>query len=406
MNDRKLYIWGWWQGNNLGDNWIKKILNFFFPEACFIDTSVKRFEKDSFVICGGGGLFIYDVIDPWNDKQNKIKYGILGLGAEFPHETMNAVNVYKNAKFFYVRDRYSAECMHLGDIERSFDLTFALPLTWTELSEEKRNKVFFVWRDGNELLQNEKFRTYICPDENNDSYKKWYNTIKPFFSQIISDDFQTKDDNIEERMSDCGFVISGRYHGIVAAIQKGLPFIAIDICPKIRSLLKECGLEDYCIKISETDRIETLIRKALNNIDEIRKKEKEYTNLANATLLYQIASAKYEILKVLKPLRIIHYGSYWMKKNDVVNTMADDLADLCKLKKIDLRLYTKHPSRRISSNNDTPNGKQCILSKKSVLNDIRRYKADAIVLNSGGLYLDDETFEILKNTYLDLLTWS
>ena len=57
----KLYIWGWWQGNNLGDNWIKKTLATIFPEAIFIDTGVQEFEEDSFVVCGGGGLFIYDV---------------------------------------------------------------------------------------------------------------------------------------------------------------------------------------------------------------------------------------------------------------------------------------------------------------------------------------------------------
>ena len=42
----KLYIWGWWQGNNLGDNWIKKTLATIFPEAIFIDTGVQEFEED------------------------------------------------------------------------------------------------------------------------------------------------------------------------------------------------------------------------------------------------------------------------------------------------------------------------------------------------------------------------
>ena len=64
MNENGLYIWGWWQGNNLGDNWIKKILSRLFPMAQFIDTNVQKFKKNSFVICGGGGLFISDVVAP------------------------------------------------------------------------------------------------------------------------------------------------------------------------------------------------------------------------------------------------------------------------------------------------------------------------------------------------------
>ena len=392
----KLFIWGWWQGNNLGDNWIKKTLSRFFPEATFIDTRVQHFPNNSFVICGGGGLFIYDVISPWNNIQNKISYGMLGLGAEFLHESMEALKLYKKAKFFYVRDQHSLDCMHLDDVERSYDITFAMPLKWTDINGLNQGKVFFVWRDGHELLNNERFNQYIKTNKSEDAYTNWKKEIESQFSEICEDDFQTNKDDIEERLTDCGFVISGRYHGIVAAIQKGLPFIAIDICPKIRALIEECGLDEYCIKISEKDRIQFLINKAKNNIDEIREKEKHFTEIAHTTLIKQITNARLEIQKVLNPLKVIHYGSYWMKENDVVNTMADDLDDLCKLTKVDLRAYTKHPSARIDTCHDTPNGRQCILRKKSILKDIRKYNADAIILNSGGLYLDDVTFQELK----------
>lgn len=392
---KKLYIWGWWQGNNLGDNWIKKTLAHFFPEATFIDTSVRKFEKDSFIICGGGGLFIYDVISPWNNLPKNTNYGILGLGAEFEHESKDAVKVYEKAKFCYVRDKYSLECMHLGDIERSYDLTFALPLELC--TDSNTEKLFFVWRDGHELLDNEKFNAYIESKlDANYYYEKWKEIIDKNFNVVIEDDFQTREDNIEERISDCGFIISGRYHGIVAAIQRGVPFVAIDICPKIRALLKECGLEDYCIKISEIDKIEFLIQKAKKDKEQIREKECEYVRKANITLLQQMNNARLQVLKVIRPLNILHYGSYWMKKNDVVYTMADDLGNLCNLKKVDLRVYSKHPSRRIGLNKNTKNGKQCILDRAAVLKDVRSHNADAIILNSGGLYLDDEAYSELR----------
>ncbi len=389
---RRIYIWGWWQGNNLGDNWIKKTLHNCFPQAEFIDSSVQKFEKGSFVICGGGGLFIYDVINPWTNPQKDISYGILGMGAEFPHHSNKAVELAKAAKFFLARDQYSLDCMHL-DIPRSYDLTFANPLKRVDKLDDAKKQVFFVWRDGHELLSDEQFSKYI---ENGSSYDEWKEVIQKNFKIIVEDDFQTREDNIEDRISGSTFVVSGRYHGIVAAIQKGLPFVAIDICPKIRALLKECGLDKYCIKISQIDQLENLIEDACKNIDEIRSKEKEYRDKAYSVLLEQIEDAKLEILKVLNPLNIIHYGSYWMKKNDVVYTMSDDLSELCNLKRIDLRLYGKFPSNRIAENKDTDNGKQCLLDGKRVLRDVKRNSADAVILNSGGLYLDDVTFEKLR----------
>lgn len=398
MKEKKYGIWGWWQGNNLGDNWIKKTLSYYFPTADFIETSIQSFEEYDFVICGGGGLFVYDVISPWNNLTNKIlkktSFGMLGLGAEFPHDSNTALNVYNKAKFFYVRDQYSLDCMHLSHIERSYDITFSKPLNRVEESEINTEKLFFVWRDGHELLQNDKFNKYI---QNGSSKEEWDEHLRGKFADIVEDDFQTNGDNIEERIEGCGFVVSGRYHGVVAAIQKGLPFIAIDICPKIRALLEECGLVKYCVKISEIEKVDALINDALTNIDAIRKKELAYTTKANSVLQKQLKYAKLEVMKVIHPLKVIHYGSYWMKKNDVVNTMADDLGKVCKTKKIDLKVYSTKPSRRIKQNEQTPNGKLCMLDHSKIVRDVKWRKADAVILNSGGLYLEDKTYDYLKN---------
>ena len=390
----KLYIWGWWQGNNLGDNWIKKTLATIFPEAIFIDTGVQEFEEDSFVVCGGGGLFIYDVISPWDRLENNIAYGMIGLGAEFPHISQKAVSVKERARFFYVRDQYSLDCMNIKGIEQSYDITFAKPLDVVPVETVNFNKLFLVWRDGHELIRNEQFNNYIQPGS---SYEEWKYVINNNFTDIVEDDFQTGDDNIEERISDCGFIISGRYHGIVAAIQKGIPFLAIDICPKIRALLHEVGLEEYCIKISEIDKAQELILKAKNNLEEIRKIENAYCVKANDILKKQIRKAKLEILKVLSPLRLIHYGSYWMKENDVVNTMSDDLAKECILKKIDLKAYEKGTDIRIKKCTQTPNGKLCLLEHQKIMEDIKEFGADGIILNSGGLYLEEQTCEFTKD---------
>jgi polysaccharide pyruvyl transferase WcaK-like protein/ubiquinone/menaquinone biosynthesis C-methylase UbiE/glycosyltransferase involved in cell wall biosynthesis len=390
--NKRLAVWGWWQGRNLGDNWIKRTVAGLFPEAEFIDTRVQDFSAYDFVICGGGGLFIYDTLRPWTGYDQKTPYGMLGLGAEFPHISKQAYELSRNAAFFYVRDQYSLDCMRINDIERSYDITFASPLSVTDSSLDMR-KVFFVWRDGRELLWNEQFKKYICYEDKSDEYKR---IIAESFDEVTSDDFQTSANDIESRLGSCGFVISGRYHGIVAAIQKGLPCIAIDICPKIRALMRDCGLEEYCIKIGETGKLKALIPKAKRESDSIRKKQLEYREKAIATLEKQIGHVKATVDKAVNPLRVLHYGSYWMRDNDVVKVMADDLGKICTSRAIDLRVYTKTPDSRIKARITTPNGLICLLDTEKVNNDITDFKPDAVVLNSGGLVFEDSGFNMLS----------
>jgi hypothetical protein len=390
---KRLAVWGWWQGRNLGDNWIRRTVSGLFPEAEFIDTRVQNFSAYDFVICGGGGLFIYDVIKPWVDYTQKTPYGILGLGAEFPHRTEQAQKLSRNAAFFYVRDRYTLDCMKIYDTEQSYDITFASPLSFTDDGSLDMNKVFFVWRDGREHLGNALFKEYICYEDKADEYDR---IIADAFDEIRADDFQTGGDDIEHRIDGCGFVISGRYHGIVAAIQKGLPCIAIDICPKIRALMRECGLEEYCIKINQTEKLRELIDKAKSESEAIRKKQLVYREKAVITLQGHIANARAAVDRVFDPLRVLHYGSYWMGENDVVKAMADDLGKIYDSQAVDLKVYTKAPDGRIKAKITTPNGLICMLDTEKIRKDIEMFRPDAVVLNSGGLVLEDSGFKMLS----------
>lgn len=392
MTKKRLGVWGWWQGRNLGDNWIRLTISKLFPEAEFITTVTTDFSAYDFVICGGGGLFIYDVIRPWINYSQKPRYGTLGLGAEFPHKSDQAYQLSRNADFFYVRDQYSLDCMKVDDIERSYDITFASPLKFVEDEELNLDQLFFVWRNGRNLLGNPLFHAYIRHEENEPVYKQ---VIAEEFKRCVAHDFQTRDHNIEQHIKGCGFVISGRFHGIVAAIHKGLPCVAIDICPKIRQLMIDCGLEEYCIKISEVDKLPSLIRKAKKEQKQIREKQWAYRQKATATLLRQLDHAKACIDKVLYPMRILHYGSYCMRQNDVVKAMADDLCKVSDCVEIDLKAYTQSPDKRIKSKVRTRNGFVCTLDTEKIKQDIETHHPDAIVLNAGGLVLEDSGFKLL-----------
>lgn len=390
---KNVAIWGWWQGKNLGDNWIKRTLREVFPNYEFIDTSVMDFSPYDFVICGGGGLYIYDVIEPWRSHTPPIPYGMLGLGAEFPHASSRAEELCSKSEFFFLRDQYSLDCMKIKNVERSYDVTFLRPLERKEIQSINLDKLLFVWRDGQELTRNPKFREYI---QYSDNFEQWKKVIQAHFNCIERNDFQTTADNIEAAMENCGFVISGRFHGIAAAIQKGIPCIAIDICPKIRALMEDCGLKEYCIKVSETDKLGELIIRAKAEYRDIRKKQQDYKAKANLTLLKHIEVVKEAIDRALHPLRAIHYGSYWMGENDVVKAMADDLGDVFISQVIDLKAYSSHSDTRIKECTPTPNGMLCVLSAESIQTDIARYKPDVLIFNSGGLVPEEAAFTLMK----------
>ena len=324
---------------------------------------------------------------------------MLGLGAEFPHKSNIASELAEKAEFFLVRDEYSLDCMHVSGIERSYDITFAYPLYRKEESKIDLSSLYFIWRDGKELINNGQFKHYICYE---DVKKKWESIIENEFDTVRYDDFQTDTSNINERMQEIGFVISGRYHGIVAAIQSRVPFLAIDICPKIRALLIECGLEKYCIKINETDKVTKLIQLAKENLKEIRKKESEFCQRANLTLQNQLNMVKHKIFKKLYNLRILHYGSYWMGKNDVVNTMSDDLIPYGEVTKIDLKIYN-NPDKRVKTRLSTQNGCVCVLDAKLIIDDINYFEPDCIILNSGGLTMEDQAFYYAKKRKIKVI---
>lgn len=290
----KVAFWGWWSGKNLGDNWIKEILKFEFPTSIFIDCSVAEFDNYGMVICGGGGLFIHDVMECWRKPIN-IPYGLIGLGAEFPHNSNSAKTLSEHAEFFFVRDSYSLRCMDLNDSFLSRDVTFLKPLKWLDVIND--SVCLLSWRfDVLGLKKSHlNFDNYIGEQTEKEI---WDNLLSKLFKSVVQNDFSTTSSDISIIMDGVGFVVSARFHGIVAAIQKGIPCIGIDVCPKIRTLLEDCGLSDYCIKLSEVDKLPSLIKKAQQDTSKIRSKQKNYRDNANRTIINHFDSVRSKILEL------------------------------------------------------------------------------------------------------------
>lgn len=292
---KSLAVWGWWQGENLGDNWIRASLSSVFPSADFVDTGLRKLSPYRFVLCGGGGLFVRGLIPPWDGRAKSFfgstaPFGLIGLGAEFPHRDENAKSLAGRASFFFVRDQHSVDCMHLAPHHRSADLTFLEPLT--ELRQWRPRRALFVWRQVGELLHFPDFREYIGPIASGETWKE---KLTGLFDSVLEHSFHTRQANIDELTRDIGFIISARYHGVVAAIQRQIPCIGIDLCPKIRALMQEAGLEEYCLKMGDADSLRERVEQALADRDHIRSLQRQFTETSHSTIRRHVEWAKAQI---------------------------------------------------------------------------------------------------------------
>lgn len=281
---KKLAIWGWWQGKNLGDNWIRHVLEDQFPGAFFIPTTEKDFRPYGFVLCGGGGLFVRNMYAPWLPPVTT-PYGMIGIGAEFPHADGLAARICEDACFFYARDMYTLRCMNIFGRTPSYDVTFLAPAA--SVAERDVAQATLIWREPGVLLQSDDFCSYIGPYAPKEDWKK---NISCYFPDIVEDDFQYQVDwNPSGKIGNPFVIISGRFHGVIAAIQMGIPCIGIDICPKIRAIMRDAKLEKYCLKIGDVAKLPEILRDLSINYEKIISLERVYAENAmnNMRIIYR-----------------------------------------------------------------------------------------------------------------------
>jgi len=185
--------------------------------------------------------------------------------------------------------------MHLSQRCLSYDITFSKPLS--QSSEKKNDSLLFVWKNPDELIAFEDFYEYIGSVTEKEI---WRNELQTHFSVFREYSFSGDRCYIGELTEGVGFIVSARYHGIVAAIQRGIPCIGFDLCPKIRSIMRECGIEDFCIKLNEIGKIRPLLKRAQQHKKNIVSLQQGYSERATASILKSIDTANQVISQHLE----------------------------------------------------------------------------------------------------------
>ena len=300
-SNKKIAVWGWWQGRNLGDMWILEAIKQKFPGIIPITTDIEDYKDYDFLIIGGGGLLNGPKLRAPFDKDLGVKYGSFGLGGEFPIVDDYLTTFINNSHFFGVRDKRNIETYGGNAITKKLELatdcTFLYPLNRRMVRPNKNiTNIKLIWRDPYGLLKwhmskhhpddgqilNELFGNYLGKIPHNDNAKclELYKKILGQYGQIIFDDYRVinfKISDLYTRFKGIDLIVTMRYHGVMAAIQLGIPCIALDIYPKVRTLMEECGLEKYCIKLSDYNKIGGLITDIKQNWDNITGQMMRFT---------------------------------------------------------------------------------------------------------------------------------
>lgn len=301
----KVAVWGWWQGRNLGDMWIlycikKRFGNIF--NIIPINTSVEEYSSYDFLIIGGGGLFNGPLLRSPFDKPLNVKYGAFGLGGEFFIQDKVALRKFINlSKFFGVRDTRNMDTYAINDnrrMEISGDCSFLYPLKRIKtLTYPKNINIMMIWRNPYGLMKwhtskhhsvdgqnlNALFKEYLgpIPFNNNNKCKSLYTKICKVHGKVIQEDYtlhkQFTPNVVTNKFKHIHIIVTMRYHGVIAAIQLGIPVIALDIYPKVRTVMTSCGLEEYCIKLHEFDKVKYLMAKIKRDTSLIRLKMSVYS---------------------------------------------------------------------------------------------------------------------------------
>lgn len=282
---------GWWSYDNQGDlRMLATLTQGLAPHQVvpvdigfpFHHDSIYRLNQLDFVLLGGGTLIPgipaapFDTFEEWADQLN-CPLGVVGLGVDAIQEhSWPAVNaLLERARFFYVRDRASKAFLHNHPkVQIAPDLTFAYPLRTEPVKEQLPGSTPKCgvhlrkspgldprpWLDAISRLPVEVRGIPLS------SFDFWSEV--PLLRQL---DPRTPDRSDLALYQQIDLMIATAFHGVLFAVQAGVPIIAINYSPKVRHFMAENGLDRYLLSPNEYDRLPRLVDEVLTSHLEIRK---------------------------------------------------------------------------------------------------------------------------------------
>ncbi len=280
----KIVIFGYYNFFNAGDDRIQHCLKRIFQGHILVflphflpPPSLDYLNTFDWIIIGGGGL-VKERVGIWVEMSQWLRLlranvGVIGLGvnsitSELSSELSSLLDY---AKFFFVRDKKSKKLLNNDPrVEVHPDLTWCFPLTRNIDNSDDTIAINLTPCQGQKFEPDKWIEK--CSGENLVPFPLYftknrdYRLLRKYFSDRVPEEFDLQP-LITSKM-----LIACRYHAIVFAMQIGRPFIAINYDDKVRRLLVESDLIDFCLELSEYDLLPQKISLIESHKSEIKQK--------------------------------------------------------------------------------------------------------------------------------------
>lgn len=263
------------------------------------DSFIDRLNDFDCVILGGGGLFRngppppFDTFDKWYKRLAR-PISVLGLGIErLEARFVEATDcLIEQADFFVVRDEESRRLAGNPKVRVAPDLTFFQPIPESRRAQTQRllrcginlRPHRYGTSEWTEVLSTLPFEKIPLPF----SITALYDEREPI-SQITP---TCRSMASLREYEDLDLVIGTAFHSIVAAIQAGVPAIAINYHPKVRRLMDEVGLGEFVLEWDAPHLLSQSLSDLLNRRDEIRAIMRTYTARASLNVAETLAEVR------------------------------------------------------------------------------------------------------------------
>lgn len=258
----KIAVFGYYHALNAGDDRIQYCLTrllqghtvVFLPH--YLPPPRAYLQTFDWILIGGGGL-VFEKVGIWSQvkdwlKHCKAKIGVLGLGVNqvTPDLWSEVVQLIDRSTFFYVRDQPSKALLnHHPKVEVYPDLTWCYPLRSQRSSPGTGialNLLPCHWKDYDPQawVQELADRT-VHPFPFHFGRQRDFDLLNGFFPDMVPSEFSLQPLIKSETLVAC------RFHAIVFAMQLGKPFVAINYDDKVKRLLNESHLTDFCLETTE-----------------------------------------------------------------------------------------------------------------------------------------------------------
>jgi polysaccharide pyruvyl transferase WcaK-like protein len=286
---KNIFVATWQEGKNFGDDYLSLALSRYlkseFSEARIIPVDLRAsnypLTAADLLVVGGGGLWgphgtgrlSSRLYEAWLSTKAELIVAGIGIESFEPAAARQLTALWSKASFFSVRDHESwviaNEALGGDGVIWTADNTYLRPI---QVDRQPRKDCITVnlctpVKGGKQYRIEE-----IVSAVNRLSEAGYQVTGNVFSYQNADSDYesckQVDPDCVDGFSVDpyvvCEMVIGMRFHSVLLALQNETPVIAINYSDKVKRLMCEYGLEDYCLEPDDrnlSEKLATLVKR-------------------------------------------------------------------------------------------------------------------------------------------------